>query len=100
MTDTVPLVPCRQCKGDGKHPMPPAYRATYALLPRAIADEAWAPTPDLLSAINVGRRPIDRVKQTALCNRLAWLRREGFAECRVNERNHRILEWRRTNGRP
>lgn len=95
MSDAVPLVQCRQCNGDGKHALPPAYRATYALLPRAVDGEAWVPTPDILQAINKGRMPIDRVKQTALCNRLAWLRREGLAECRVSERNHRILEWRR-----
>ena len=78
----IPKICCRRCEGKGKHPMPPAYAAVYRLL-----SHEWQTTTE----INAN---LPKVQQTALCNRLAWLKREGFIEGRQTEHNGRLYEWR------
>lgn len=80
---SVPKVYCRRCDGFGQHEMPPAYAAVYRLLD----DEEWRTTTA------IGEK-LPRVGQTALANRLAWLKREGFAESRMTEHDGRLHEWR------
>lgn len=78
-----PDVTCRRCNGYGCHAMPTVYAAVYTLL-----TNEWQDTSTISAKL-------PRVGNTALCNRLAWLRREGFAQSRQAEHNGRMGEWRR-----
>ena len=76
-------IPCRTCSGSGEEELPPAYRDTYAVL-----GHGWQTTTEILGKLkNVG--------QTALANRLSYLKRIGLAEGRASEKNFRMNEWKR-----
>ena len=77
------LVECRTCSGSGQEELPPAYRDTYAAL-----EHDWQTTSALLAKLkNVG--------QTALANRLAYLKKIGLADGRPSAKNFRMNEWKR-----
>lgn len=77
------LIECRTCGGTGAEELPPAYRDTLAAL-----THEWQTTTSLLAKLS-------RVGQTALANRLAYLKRIGLADGRPSERNYRMNEWKR-----
>lgn len=83
MKRDVPQVACRRCDGFGHHSMPQSYAVVFRLLD----DEQWITTSEI-------GKLLPRVGHTALCNRLAWLKREGFVEGRQTEHNGRMHEWR------
>lgn len=76
-------IPCRTCRGSGQEQLPPAYRETYRAL-----TSSWQTTTELLAQLS-------RVGQTALANRLAYLKKLGLADGRPSERNFRMNEWKR-----
>lgn len=72
-------IPCANCRGSGRVPMPPSYAETLSRV-----THEWQATRVICGC---------QRGHTAVCNRLAWLHERGFVDRRGN--GGRLgFEWR------
>ncbi len=83
-------IECRTCKGSGEEKLAEIYARTLELV-----EFDWQATSEILDKARGSKAaPVD-VKNTALCNRLAYLEFVGLVASRRSPARASVKEWKR-----